>query len=241
MMAKIPSPSETRKISERVFDKAALFALEKLMRGGRIDRIEGLVSTGKEANVFHGFLNKKEIAIKIYAVETSDFKNMDRYIRGDVRFPKWKNRRQLVYLWARKEFHNLLKVHEQINCPKPIGVEKNILVMSFIGKGGIPAFKWKDLPPKDPQNALEKVLNFIKKMYEQDFVHGDLSEYNVLNWNEEPWLIDFSQGVLTTHPLAEDLLQRDVKNILHYFRKFGVEDRKRRNEREILEWVMKGS
>jgi RIO kinase 1 len=231
--------SETRKISERVFDRVTLFALEKLMREGKIDRIESLISTGKEANVYHGFLNKKEIAIKIYAIETSDFKNMDRYIRGDVRFPKWKNRRHLVYLWARKEFHNLSKVHEKVNCPKPIGVKKNILVMSFIGEKEIPAFRWKDLPPENPRKGFELVLRFIKKMYEEGFVHGDLSEYNVLNWNEEPYLIDFSQGILITHPLAEKLLRRDIKNIVHYFRKFGVEDEEGRSEEEIVEWVKK--
>ena len=132
-MAKI---SADRKISERIFDKSTLLTLEKLMHQGKISRIEGLVSTGKEANVFHGFLGKKEVAIKIYAVETSDFKNMDRYIRGDVRFPPWKNRRHLVYIWAKKEFHNLSKVHKLINCPKPIAFEKNVLVMGFLGEKG---------------------------------------------------------------------------------------------------------
>lgn len=225
---------EDRKISEGVFDKATLLAIEKLIRKNKIGRIESLISTGKEANVYHGFLDKKEIAIKIYAVETSDFKNMDRYIRGDKRFPPWKNRRHLVYLWAKKEFHNLNKTHPKVNCPQPVGIEKNILVMSFIGEKGSSAPRWKDLPPKNPEKDLKKVIKFMKEMYQkQEFVHGDLSEYNILNWDEEPYLIDFSQGVLKTHPLAEKLLERDARNLANYFQELGREVKKE----EILEKI----
>ncbi len=230
-MAKI---SADRKIAERIFDNSTLLTLEKLMRHKKLDRLEGIVSTGKEANVFHGFLGKREVAIKIYAVETSDFKNMDRYIKGDVRFPPWKNRRHLVYLWAKKEFHNLSKVHKIINCPEPLAVEKNVLVMGFLGEKGKSAPRWKDLPPENPEKAFKEVTKFLKKMYQQeDFVHGDISEYNVLNWQEKPYLIDFSQGVLKQHPLAEKLLERDIKNLADYFREFGVEVK----EGEILKKV----
>lgn len=226
--------SELRKISEGVFDNATLFAIEKLMHEGKIDRFSGMLSRGKEANLYHGFSrNDGEIAIKIYAVETSDFKNMDMYIKGDVRFPRWKNRRHLVHLWAKKEFHNLSKVYEKVKCPEPLGIEKNVLVMSFVGENGIPAPKWKDLPPENPERDLKKILSYVRKMHKENFVHGDLSEYNILNWNEEPWLIDFSMGVLTTNPLAEELLRRDVRNILHYFKKFGIE----KEETEVLAWT----
>jgi len=227
--------SELRKISEGVFDKATLFSIEKLMREGKIHRFTGIISTGKEANVYHGFSKKgEEIAIKIYAVETSDFRNMSKYIQGDVRFPKWKNRRHLVYLWAKREFHNLSKVYRKVNCPKPLGIENNVLVMGFIGKKGIPAPKFKDVPPKNPEKSLKEILFFIKKMYKENFVHGDLSEYNILNWKEKPWLIDFSMGVLTTHPLANELLRRDIGNILNYFKKFKI---KLPEEEKILEWI----
>lgn len=232
MSARIPD--EARKISEGIFDRVTLSSIEKLIRRGKLGRLEGIISTGKEANVYRGFLEDEEIAVKIYAVETSDFKNMDRYIRGDVRFPKWKNRRQLIYLWASKEFHNLSKVYQKINCPQPIAVEKNVLVMSFIGNKSIAAPRWKDLAPKNPKKDFRKVVNFMKKMYqEEELVHGDLSEYNILNWDEKPYLIDFSQGVLKTHPLAEKLLERDVRNLVDYLRELGRE----KKEKEILKKI----
>ncbi len=228
--------SELRKISEGVFDNATLFAIEKLINEGKIDRFSGMLSRGKEANLYHGFSNKKtEIAIKIYAIETSDFRNMDRYIRGDVRFPRWKNKRHLVHLWAKKEFHNLSKIYGKVKCPEPFGVEENVLVMGFVGEKGVPAPRLKDEPLENPKDGLKKILSQVRKMYKENLVHGDLSEYNILNWNEEPWLIDFSMGVLTTNPLADELLKRDVHNILKYFRKFGI----KKEEAEVLEWVKK--
>jgi len=228
--------SELRKISEGVFDNATLFAIEKLIGSGKINRFSGMLSRGKEANLYHGFSKEgKEIAIKVYAVETSDFRNMDKYIRGDVRFPRWKNQRHLVHLWAKKEFHNLSKIHGKVKCPEPFGVEENVLVMSFLGEKGIPAPRLKDGPLENPKDGLKKILSQVRKMYRENLVHGDLSEYNILNWNEEPWLIDFSMGVLIDNPLAEGLLRRDVHNILKYFGKLGI----KKEEAEVFEWIKK--
>ncbi|MEM4347744.1 MAG: serine protein kinase RIO [Candidatus Altiarchaeota archaeon] len=227
-------PLDEKKISHGVFDDATLFAIEKLMRERKIEKFSGIISIGKEANVYHGFSSDgKEIVIKIYAVETSDFRNMDKYLANDVRFPKWKNRRHLVHLWAKREFHNLWKIHRYVNCPEPVALHDNVLVMSFIGSKGIPAPKLKDVLPENPEKTLEKILNFIKVMYMKNFVHGDLSEYNILYWKDEPWLIDFSMGVLITHPLAEELLIRDVRNVLRYFKEFEI----KKDENEVLEWV----
>lgn len=226
--------SEIRKISEGVFDKSTLLTLHKLAGDGYIDEMKSLISTGKESNIYHGITNKREIAIKIYSIEASDFKDREKYIKGDRRFHGWKNLRQLIYIWAQKEFRNLMRVHGEIRCPEPIKVENNVLVMEFIGKDGNPAPRIKDFPPKNPLRYFNKILDYIKIMYRNGFVHGDLSEYNILDW-KGPVLIDFSQGVLLDHPLAEELLERDVSNICRYFGKFGIEC----NASEILKNIKK--
>ena len=225
---------ELRKISEGVFDKSALMTLYKLTRRGCLDEIKSIISTGKESNVYHGFLGEREIAIKIYLIETSDFKTMEKYIRGDKRFSGWKNRRQLIFNWAKKEFRNLSRVYKTVKCPEPICVEKNVLVMSFIGEDGIPAPKLKDLPAENPEKFFKRITHYIRELYRKGIVHGDLSEYNILNWNE-PVLIDFSMGILLDHPLADELLKRDITNVSNYFRKFGIE----KNKEEILDFVKK--
>ena len=44
--------------------------------------------------------------------------------------------------------------------------------------------------------------------------HGDLSEYNILNVREKPQIIDVGQAVPKEHPMYEELLKRDMKNII---------------------------
>ncbi len=228
------SEYELRKIFDGVFDKSTILALEKLNTKGFIDEIRSIVSTGKEANIYHGYLKDKEIAIKIYAIDTSSFKNMERYIIGDKRFDTWRNRRQLIYNWAQKEYKNLSRVYRDINCPQPYKAYRNVLVMDFIGKDGIPAPRMKDLPPEKPRKYFKTIKEYMKKMYERQLVHADLSEYNILNAGK-PVIIDISTGVLLDHPKAEEFLQRDVRNICSYFRKHGVDSADHEVLREIKE------
>jgi RIO kinase 1 len=72
-------------------------------------------------------------------------------------------------------------------------------------------------------------------MYEAEIVHGDLSEYNILN-DGEPVIIDLSMGVLLDHPLAEEMLERDVHNILTYFHTLGITEK----EDELLKFIKFG-
>jgi RIO kinase 2 len=51
-------------------------------------------------------------------------------------------------------------------------------------------------------------------------VHADLSEYNImLKRNRGILIIDWPQYVTKNHPNAEQLLSRDVQNVLQYFRR----------------------
>jgi len=52
-----------------------------------IDQINGCISTGKEANVYHSEAKgNKEFAIKIYKTSILVFKDRERYVEGEFRF-----------------------------------------------------------------------------------------------------------------------------------------------------------
>jgi len=54
-------------------------------------------------------------------------------------------------------------------------------------------------------------------------VHGDLSEFNILNYRENPVLIDFSQATTVKSLNAVELMKRDMKNLQRFFNKHGLD------------------
>ena len=140
-------------------------------------------------------------------------------MRPDPRFSRVKGSKlTVIYAWARKEFRNLLKAREMgVTVPIPYAVHKNVLVMEYIdGK------KLLHDRPKEPKKFYEKLIKEVKKLKTAKLVHGDISEYNVLNFKENPVLIDFSHAVDLRYPNIERLVKRDVNNMVRYFRKLGL-------------------
>ncbi|MHC1605054.1 MAG: serine protein kinase RIO [Candidatus Methanofastidiosia archaeon] len=213
---------ESFKVRDGVFDKSTLMTLYGLIKSEKLQSIEGIVSTGKEANVFWGYdTGNKEVAIKIYRVTTSNFKTMWQYLVNDPRFKNIKrHQRQVVFAWGKREFKNLKKLERHIPVPSPSVIRNNVLVMDFLGKKGIPYPQLKERGPKNEKKDFNAIIKHIKIMYENGIVHADLSEYNILCGPKKLYLIDFSQGTVATNPLSKEFLKRDVENIIRYFSKF---------------------
>ena len=217
-----------RKTGNEIFDKITLETLYKLANQGYIDVLNGAISTGKEANVLTGITDdEKFVAVKIYRIATSDFKKMDYYLKGDPRFNvKTKNKRKIIYSWVTKEFKNLTRLHTAgVTVPEPITSSNNVLLIEFIGdEDGNPAQPVKNQPPQDPDDFWNKLLVQLKLFVnEAKLVHGDLSNYNILNLNEEPVIIDVSQSVVLDNPISKELLERDINTLVREYTKLGVE------------------
>jgi RIO kinase 1 len=103
-----------------------------------------------------------------------------------------------------------------------LAFKNNILVLEFIGNKGEVAPMIKDKKPKDPKRFFELIITNVKKMYQAGLVHADLSAFNILNLNEKPVFIDFSQCSTLKNTRASEFLHRDVKNIVTFFRKLGL-------------------
>ena len=224
------------KISEDVFDRRTLFALRDLL-SDKISTIDYPISYGKEAVVYKGEGEDGPVAIKIYRPKSAFlFGGMKDYIEDDKRFEKLPLSRKdlLLQAWARKELDNLARIGEAgVPAPAPIAVKKNVLVMSYIGDRERPAPLLKDIDMKrgdegpDWPSLFNKIKSYIQKMYSSEIVHGDLSEYNLLWWEKELWVIDVGQSVLTSHPMAQDLLKRDVERMVSFFtRRMGAGEEK---------------
>jgi RIO kinase 1 len=216
-----------RKTQDEVFDKSTLLSIEKLISDKVIDHIDFPISTGKEGNVFRAVTPQKEyVAIKIYRTSTLTFKHISQYITGDPRFESYqkKNRREVINLWTKKEFINLEKLLSAgIKAPRPITKKNNILVMEYLGNYQKSAPLMKDVKLENPDEIFLILINYIKKMHDKiRLVHSDMSPYNILIHNKEPYIIDLGQAVLLDHPNAKEFLKRDIQNIVSYFKKYKI-------------------
>lgn len=219
-------PREDWKVEQGVFDNMTRNALYKLYPK-YFDRLRFCISTGKEADVYLAEKGDDKVAIKLYRVVVRAYRDIYKYIHGDPRFDGVRNRmRDVIFAWAKKEYKNLERAGEVgVRVPKPIAVEKNALVMEFIGEGDMPAPTANKLPPSDPVAWREKVYKWVMDLWDKGgLVHGDLNKFNIMNFNEEPVIIDISQAVLKIHPLSRALLERDVRIVSNWFRKLGADD-----------------
>lgn len=216
--------SEDYQVIEEVFDRSTLMVIYDFMNKGVIDEIHGVVNAGKEARVYWGKdPNGIELAIKIYLTSSAEFKKgMIPYIEGDPRFAHVRrDTRSLIYTWAQKEFKNLQRAKDaRVNVPEPLAVEKNVLIMKFIGKDGVRAPLMKETFLEDSEKILEILLIYVEKLYRKaGLVHADLSEYNVMIWKKSPVIFDVAQSVLIKHPLADKFIRRDLENLHRYFKR----------------------
>ncbi len=214
------------KVFSEVFDTATLMAIYDLLNDGKISAVHGCIKMGKEACIHLAESKRGIVIVKIYRVATSDFRAMWRYLVGDPRFGKiGRKRRDVVYTWASREFKNLQAAYGSgCRSPRPVAIKKNVIVMQCIKRKRLPAPRLIDVGCRDPIETFESIIRNYEALYQKGgLVHGDLSAYNVLISDHGPVLIDFSQGTVKESNRANNLLFRDIENILAYFRRLGVD------------------
>lgn len=237
-----------RATSEQVLDPRTRMILLQLLNRDIVSEINGVLSTGKEANVYHAVSTPASTegneptplhrAIKVYKTSILVFKDRDKYVTGEYRFRSGYNKsnnRAMVKVWAEKEFRNLRRLRASgIPCPDPIYLRQHVLVMSFLGnKKGYPAPRLRDVrfETDSAEETAEKwremyvqLLGLMRVMYQTcKLVHADLSEYNLLYHTGKIWVIDVSQSVEHDHPRSLEFLRMDIKNVTDFFARKSVD------------------
>uniref|UniRef100_A0A672SLM6 Serine/threonine-protein kinase RIO1 n=1 Tax=Sinocyclocheilus grahami TaxID=75366 RepID=A0A672SLM6_SINGR len=215
---------------EQVLDPRTRMILFKMLSRGVFSEINGCISTGKEANVYHATTAKGESrAIKIYKTSILLFKDRDKYVSGEFRFRHGYckgNPRKMVRTWAEKEMRNLIRLQTaQIPSPEPIMLRSHVLVMSFIGRDDMPAPLLKNavLSESKSRELYLQIIQNMRIMYnDARLVHADLSEFNMLYHNGDAYIIDVSQSVEHDHPHALEFLRKDCSNVNDFFQKHNV-------------------
>lgn len=215
-----------RKIFSEVFDTRTIDTLKKLASKNNFDKIEKIISTGKEGNVFLAKKGNSFCAIKIYRIETSSFDTMSKYIVGDPRFSRIKkNKQSLVFEWAKKEFKNLTSAEKAgVAVPYPIAYLNNVLVMEYLGADKPQPIVKEDKLSKTKINEIYKqtIKNLHNLIYKAKIIHADLSEYNMIYFKNRLYFIDMGQSVTLEHPNAREFYERDIINLVRFFNKQGI-------------------
>lgn len=225
VLGKGPFELVDKRVFDAVFDKSTLLAVHKLMQKGDIETIDYPIARGKEAHVFYATSANGAVAVKIFHTTNAVFKGLAKYIDGDPRFSGLSGRhRELVNIWVKKEFRNLRRMRKYgIRVPLPISYHKNVLVMELIGSERA-APRLRDIEIKEKFETFTEMLDMVAVAWQKaNLVHADLSEYNILWHDGEPWFIDVGQGVTDQHPHSEEFLVRDVSRLVHWISKQGYD------------------
>jgi len=195
-----------------------VLAINALVKSNVIEALGKPLGVGKEADVYDALTpQKRRVAVKFHRLGRTSFRQTRRkrgYVAERMHI-SWLYQSRLA---AEREYEALKILYPHgVAVPEPIAQNRHVIVMSMIE--GTELYKYKDIP--NPQKVLEEVLfNMRKAFLEARVIHADLSEFNViLQPNMHVLIIDWPQFVSYDHPNAEQLLERDVKNIVQFFRR----------------------
>ncbi len=208
------------RIFSEVFDTSTLMSVYALLNTGKLEAVHGCIKMGKEACIHLAESKRGVVILKIYRTATTDFRSMWQHLHGDPRFHKVsRDRRDVVFTWASREYRNLKAARSAgCRCPRPLALEKNLIVMECIKKRGLPAPRLVDTEVPNGAEVFQSIVTDYEVLYQKgELVHGDLSAYNVLMGNRGAYMIDFSQGTVKENPRATNLLFRDIETLLAYF------------------------
>lgn len=187
------------------------------------------LNAGKEASIFLAVWKGHPIILKAYRLwQTSHHLSKS---KGFIPVGTAKKTHCILGMaenYAVVEYDLLMNCFRAgVHVPTPIGRVGNYLTMRFLGDGKEPAPQLKDVTLDSPEKVLDQVLDDYLIMYSQvHYVHGDLSKYNILWWQEQPWIIDVPQAYkVDTHcnmKHAESLLREDLRNIVSCFESYGI-------------------
>ena len=213
------------KVEQAVFDDATFAALYKLVQDGHVAAFGGPISSGKEATVYQALGGEdREVAVKIYRINASNFRQMREYLEGDPRFEGLGGRKKDVVLaWVKKEYANLQRAARAgVRVPEALAVERNVLVMEYIGDEDGRAKRLGEVHVENPQTALEVLREYMRRLYAAGLIHGDLSEYNVVFHDGQLVVIDLGQAITVHHPNSREYLERDCRNVANFFGRQGL-------------------
>jgi RIO kinase 2 len=208
-------------------------AINALVKANVLEAFGKPLGVGKESDVYDALTpGNRRVAVKFHRLGRISFRQTKRK-RGylaEQSHVSWLYQSRLA---AEKEYEALKLVYPWgIAVPEPINQNRHVVVMGMIE--GAELVEFLEIPK--PEKVFREILLNVRRTYlKAGIIHADLSEYNiVLKPDMHILIIDWPQYVTREHPNAEDLLKRDIRNIVRFFyRRCGLKPKLR----EALDYV----
>ena len=217
-------------------------ALEHFFTEGLITEVLHVVKSGKEATVYccqaHPSTGVELLAAKVYRSRNNrGFKNdaiyqegrriLDGHVCRAVQNKSRFGREAQFGIWIDYEFAALNALYKAgADTPKPITRSSNAILMEYLGdrQQAAPSLQSVELARDAVYPVFDRLMRNIELWLANNYVHADLSAYNVLYWQNEVRIIDFPQAVDPRfNPNARSLLTRDIENICRYMERYGLQ------------------
>lgn len=201
----------------------------------------GVIKTGKEADVH---LVERVLGDRTNILAAKRYRDLDeRAFRNDAKYRKRAGDRRIdlavaqgtraglsfrAQLWLETEFDALGRLWEA-GCAVPYPVQKLgvELMMEYLGDEDEAAPRLINAmagrSKAERADLFEQLRENLRIMTQCGIVHGDLSPYNLLVWDDRLYVIDMPQAVdPILQPDGLGLLERDVTNLCKWFSSKGV-------------------
>lgn len=207
----------------------------------------GVLKTGKEADVFlvervlpdgaapGAPVRRNLLAAKRYRSRRA-FRNDARYRAGrrtgdrrtDLAMARNSSYGRAVRAteWAEAEFAALSTLWRAgVAAPYPVQMLGQEVMLEYLGDDGGAAPRLVETRPDRAQAArwCDQTVAILRGMATVGIVHGDLSPYNLLVWNDAVHVIDLPQAQpASVEPATVALLEHDVLTVCAWFAKRGA-------------------
>lgn len=209
--AQVPYPGYTL-----VFNGYDTLAVSHLVKKGIISALGTCIGEGKESRVYEA-LGTGPVILKLHRIGQRSFQTVRRgrsYLPDKTHCP-WV---LASHYSAEQEYLALSTLQRSVNVPVPLAMNRNVIAMEFIAGDCL-----SGIPLEDPETVLDEVITQITAAYSCGYIHGDLSEYNIMHDGEKTWVIDWPQWVSPDHENADEILDHDLDTLLKFFyRKYRI-------------------
>ncbi|WP_338741359.1 serine/threonine-protein kinase RIO2 [Haloplanus salilacus] len=179
------------------------------------DTVEGMGSSlgvGKESDVYE-VRSYRPLALKFHREGYTNFRevNREREYTADHHHVSWLYTARKA---AEAEYDALETLYPDVSVPQPVDHNRHAVLMAKFDGVELARSKLDDdgvLP------VVDLVLREAATAYDAGLVHADLSEHNVAVSESGVTIFDWPQSVSTDHANADELLERDVDNLIGFF------------------------